>query len=179
MAAETHVSGPLFAVRRRSVFLVAACLGLIVASGCAAPRREPVRISQLTEHGDTRRQASVRLVEEGLDAEMAGASERALSRYHNAIQIDPGNPFAYLALARYYVSVDDPTRALEHLDRAQSLLDPAGSISLRISPHLLGLRGGALAEMGRDAEAERLLARARQLAPSVWGDGRLDPGELR
>jgi Tfp pilus assembly protein PilF len=138
-----------------------------------------VRISQITHQGDMRRQASMRLVVEGLDAELVAAPDRALSRYQRAIQIDPGNPFAYLALARYYVSVDDPARALEYLDRAQSLLDPAGSISLRISPHLLGLRGAALAEMGRDAEAERLLARARQLAPSVWGDGRLDPGELR
>ncbi len=173
------MSGPLCAARRSKVFLVAACLGLIAACGCAVPARAPLRIAQLTERGDTRRQASVRLVEEGLDAEIAGAPERALSRYHNAIQVDPGNPFAYLALARYYVSVDDPTRALEHLDRTRSLLDPDGSFSLRTSPHLLGLRGAALRQMGRDAEAKRLLGRARQLAPAVWGDGRLDAGELR
>jgi tetratricopeptide (TPR) repeat protein len=139
----------------------------------------PVRISQITHYGDTRRQASTRLVVEGLDAEVAASSDRALSRYQRAIQIDPGNPFPYLALARYYVSVDDPTRALEHLDRAQSLLDSSGSISLRTSAHLLGLRGSALEEMGRDAEAAQLLGQARRLAPSVWGDGRLDAAELR
>jgi tetratricopeptide (TPR) repeat protein len=138
-----------------------------------------MRISQITHQGDTRRQASVRLVVEGLDAELAASSDRALSRYQRAIQIDPGNPFAYLALARYYVSVDDPTRALEYLDRVQSLLDSDGSFSLRTSPHLLGLRGNALEQMGRDAEAAQLLAQARRLAPSAWGDGRLDAVELR
>ncbi len=168
-----------FEARRRMVCLAAACLCIIVASSCAVPAGSPVRISQVTHLGDDRRQASVRLVVEGLDAELAASSDRALSRYQRAIQVDPGNPFAYLALARYYVSVDDPTRALEHLDRAQSLLDPNGSFSLRISPHLLGLRGSALEELGRDAEAEQLLGQARRLAPSVWGDGRLDADELR
>jgi hypothetical protein len=33
--------------------------------------------------------------------------------------------------------------------------------------------------MGRDAEAAQLLEKARRLAPSVWGDGRLDAAELR
>ncbi len=168
-----------FEARRRIVCLAAVWLCSIVASSCAVPAGPPVRISQVTHLGDTRRQASVRLVVEGLDAELAASSDRALSRYQRAIQVDPGNPFAYLALARYYVSVDDPTRALEHLDRAQSLVDPNGSFPPRISPHLLGLRGSALEQLGRDAEAERLLARARQLAPSVWGDGRLDADELR
>ena len=171
-----------FEARPRGVFLAAVCLWIIVASGCVGPPGPsggPLRISEITHLGDTRRQASMRLVVEGLDAELVTASDRALSRYQRAIQIDPGNPFAYLALARYYVSVDDPTRALEHLDRAQSLLVSGGSISLRTSPHLLGLRGSALEEMGRDAEAARLLAQARRLAPSVWGDGRLDAAELR
>ena len=168
-----------FEARLRSVCLAAVGVSIIVVSGCAGPSGPPVRISQITHLGDTRRQASMRLVVEGLDAELAVETDRALSRYQRAIQIDPGNPFAYLALARYYVSVDDPTRALEHLDRAQSLLEPDGSISLRVSPHLLGLRGAALEQMGRNAEAKRLLGQARQLAPFVWGDGRLDAGELR
>jgi len=173
------VSALPFEARRRIVCLAAVWLCIIVASSCAVPASSPVRISQVTHLGDTRRQASVRLVVEGLDAELAASSDRALSRYQRAIQVDPGNPFAYLALARYYVSVDDPTRALEHLDRAQSLVDPSGSFPPRISPHLLGLRGSALEELGRDAEAEQLLGQARRLAPSVWGDGRLDADELR
>ena len=119
------------------------------------------------------------LIVEGLDAERGAPSQRALSRYEQAIRIDPGNPFAYLALARHYVSSRDPQRALEHLDRAQSLLDPESPFSRRTQPHLLGLRGSALAEMGQRSKAEGLLAHARQLAPNVWKDGRLDAHELR
>jgi tetratricopeptide (TPR) repeat protein len=168
-----------FDKRSRAVCLTVVCLTVIIAGGCAGPTRAPVRISQITDHGDTRRRASMRLVVEGLDAELAASSDRALSRYQRAIQVDPGNPFAYLALARYYVSVDDPARTLEYLDRVRSLLDSGGSFSLRTSAHLLGLRGRALQQMGRDAEAAQLLEKARRLAPSVWGDGRLDAAELR
>jgi tetratricopeptide (TPR) repeat protein len=121
----------------------------------------------------------MRLVVEGLDAEIASAPQRAISRYELAIQIDPGNPFTYLTLARYYAAIADPERALEHLDRAQSLLDPDAALYRSAEPHLRGLRGRVLAEAGRLAEAELLLAEARRLAPSVWGDGRLDASELR
>ena len=72
-------------------------------------------MTEIDHLGDARRQASMRLVVEGLDAEIAAAPERALSRYQRAIQIDPGNPFAYLTLARYYAAIADPERALEHL----------------------------------------------------------------
>jgi tetratricopeptide (TPR) repeat protein len=121
----------------------------------------------------------MRLVVEGLDAEIASMPQRALSRYQRAIQIDSGNPFVYLALARYYAAIADPERTLEHLDRTQSLLDPDGALYRSAEPHLRGLRGRALAEAGRSADAEPLLADARRLAPSVWGDGRLDAIELR
>jgi tetratricopeptide (TPR) repeat protein len=121
----------------------------------------------------------MRLVVEGLEAEIASAHQRALSRYQRAIQIDSGNPFVYLVLARYYAEIADPERTLEHLDRAQSLLDPDGTLYRGAEPHLRGLRGWALAEEGRSADAEPLLAEARRLAPSVWGDGRLDASELR
>ncbi len=121
----------------------------------------------------------MRLVVEGLDAEIASMPQRALSRYQRAIQSDSGNPFVYLALARYYAAIADSERALEHLDRAQSLLDPDGALYRSVEPHLRGLRGRALAVAGRSAVAELLLAEARQLAPAVWGDGRLDASELR
>jgi tetratricopeptide (TPR) repeat protein len=104
---------------------------------------------------------------------------RALSRYERAIQIDPGNPFAFLTLARYYAAIADPERALEHLDRAQSLLDPDGTLYRGAEPHLRGLRGWALADAGRPVEAGVLLSEARSLAPSVWDDGRLAASELR
>lgn len=157
--------------------------GIALVGGCAAPTRAPrgaaLRISEIDQIGDARRQASMRLVVEGLDAEIASTPQRALSRYQRAIQIDSGNPFAYLALARYYAEIADSERALGHLDRAQSLLDPDGGLYRSSEPHLLGLRGWALADADRSADAEPLLAEAGRLAPSVWGDGRLDARELR
>jgi tetratricopeptide (TPR) repeat protein len=163
---------------------IAAGLGwLIIATGCAgmfaARRTGSLRLSEIIHVGDARRQASMGFIVEGLDAEMRAPSPRALGRYEQAIRIDPGNPFAYLALARHYVSAGDPQRALENLSRAQSFFDPDGPLSPRIQPHLLGLRGSAFEEMGRRSEAMQLLARARQLAPEVWEDGHLDAGELR
>lgn len=156
---------------------------LALVGGCAAPTRAPrgaaLRISEIDQLGDARRRASMRLVVEGLDAEIASAPQRALSRYQRAIQIDSGNPFVYLALARYYAAIADPERAFEHLDRAQSLLDPEDALYRSAEPHLRGLRGQALAEAGRLADAEPFLAEARRLARSVWGDGRLDASELR
>jgi len=157
--------------------------GIALIGGCAGPARAPrgaaLRISELVHVGDARQQASVRLVVEGLDAEIASTPQRALSRYERAIQIDPSNPFAYLALARYYAATADIERASEHLDRTRSLLDPDSGLYWGAEPHLLGLRGWALAGAGELAEAGPLLAEARRLAPSVWGDGRLDPSELR
>lgn len=163
------------------VILVGSGIGLI--GGCAGPIRGPrggaLRIAELDPVGDARHQASMRLVVEGLDAELASAPQRALSRYERAIQIDPGNPFAYLVLARYYAGLADSDRALQNLDRAQSLLDPSAAVYRSAEPHLLGLRGWALAEAGRSTEADPLLAQARRLAPPVWGDGRLEASELR
>jgi tetratricopeptide (TPR) repeat protein len=174
---------------RASALLVAwgwaALFGAAVGpiGGCAglarAPRGEALRISELTQAGDARHQASMRLVLEGLDAELASSPQRALSRYENAIKIDPSNPFAYLTLARYYAANTDSERALQHLDRAGSLLDPSTAVYRSAEAHLLGLRGWAFAEAGRSMEAGPLLADARRLAPSVWGDGRLDASELR
>lgn len=156
---------------------------IALVGGCAGPSRAPrgaaLRISELERLGDARRQASTQLAAEGLEAEIASAPQRALSRYRRAIQIDSGNPFVYLALARYYAEIADLEHTLEHLDRTQSLLDPDGALYRSAEPHLRGLRGWALAEAGQSADAEPLLAEARRLAPSVWGDGRLDASELR
>jgi tetratricopeptide (TPR) repeat protein len=156
------------------ITLIGGCAGPILG-----PRGAALRIAEIEHLGDARRRASVRMVAEGLDAEIASTPQRAISRYELAIQIDPGNPFAYLALARYYAEIADHERALEHLDRAQSLLDPESALYRGAEPHLRGLRGWALAQAGRSADAGPLLSEARRLAPSVWGDGRLDASELR
>jgi tetratricopeptide (TPR) repeat protein len=173
----------MLALRPLAAAVSVAWFGIALVGGCAGPSRAPrdaaLRIAEIDHLGDARRQASMRLVVEGLDAEIASMPQRALSRYQSAIVIDPGNPFVYLALARYYAAVADPERALEHLDRAQSLLDPDSTLYRRAEPHLLGLRGWALAAKGRSADAGPLLEEASQLAPSVWRDGRLDASELR
>jgi tetratricopeptide (TPR) repeat protein len=151
--------------------------------GCAGPfvgpRAEALRISELERVGTARHQASMDLVVEGLDAELGSSPQRARGRYERAIQIDPSNAFAYLALSRYYAALGDSGRALQHLERAESLLDPGAPVYRSVEPHLLGLRGWALAAAGRTAQADPLLADARRLAPSVWGDGRLEASELR
>jgi tetratricopeptide (TPR) repeat protein len=183
MATEASVNRAVLASRPLVAAVSVAWVWIALVGGCAGPTRGPretvLRISEVGHLGDARRQASVRLVVEGLDAEISSTPERALSRYQRAIQIDPGNPFAYLAHARYYAAVADSERALEHLDRAKSLLDPDGVLYRATEPHLLGLRGWALAEAGRSVDAGPLLAEARRLAPSVWSDGRLDASELR
>lgn len=138
-----------------------------------------MRLSELSSEGDATRRASLRLVSRGLEADALAQGQRALGHYERAIQIDPTNPFAYLVLARHYVEASDPERALEYLDQAELLIDAEGLRSPRVEPHLLGLRGAALASTGRVVEASDLLARARELAPSVWGDARLSADELR
>jgi len=128
----------------------------------------------------------------GLEYAAAGRSDRALIEYERAVQMDASNPIAYLALARHYLELGDPLRALRNLDQAELLLglEPGderlrsqsravdGTI-VRIEPHLDGLRGGALLALGREAEARPLLERARQNAPEVWGDAQLSAEELR
>jgi tetratricopeptide (TPR) repeat protein len=163
---------------------VAVSTGLALAVGCAALRRPyipegPLRVSELVAEGDAARRASVRLVLRGLDADAEAREHLALSQYERAIRVDPTNPFAYLAIARHRAHAGDSLRALEYLDQVEILLDSQQSRSPRVEPHLLGLRGVALEDTGRRDEAVALLTRARQLAPSVWGDGRLSAGELR
>jgi tetratricopeptide (TPR) repeat protein len=183
MVEEASVNRAMLVLRPLAAVVLVAWASIALVGGCAGPARAPreavLRITEIDQLGDARRQASMRLVVEGLDAEIASTPQRALSRYQRAIQIDPGNPFAYLALARYYAAIADPERALEHLERTQSLLDPDGALYRSAEPHLRGLRGWALAEAGRSADAGPLLAEARRLAPSVWRDGRLDASELR
>jgi tetratricopeptide (TPR) repeat protein len=153
---------------------------LLLALACAGPRvaEAPLRIAEL-EGGDAARRASLRLVVEGLDADVEGQARLALGHYERALQVDPGNPLAYLALARHALEHGDPARALEALDQAELLLESQGERSESVEPHLIGLRGGAAAAEGRASEAAVLLANADALAPSVWGDGRLDADELR
>ncbi len=97
--------------RRLALFVL-----LVGVAGCAGPSRfsrEPVRLSDLASEGDPARRASLRLVTRGLDSDSGGQAQLALSQYERAIQVDPNNPFAYLAIARHHVERGDPELGLQ------------------------------------------------------------------
>lgn len=161
--------------------LIAALLG-----GCAfplggrfGPGAPPFRLSQVADHGDAATRASMRLVLSGLDEDQALRPAQALALYERALQVDPNNPFAYLALARHHVDGSDPRRALAFLDKADALLANSEFRSDGLEAHLVGLRGAALHASHRVGDALPLLERARELSPAVWDDARLDASELR
>jgi tetratricopeptide (TPR) repeat protein len=174
MAAPKPVSGLVSPLR---ILVGLALLGL---AGCAghSPREAggALRLSEVRPT-DPARRASIGLCLDGLAADAEGRPSSALNHYSRAIQIDPNNPYAYLALARHEVEVGDARRALEYLDLAESLLAAEGALSPRVEPHLDGLRGAALEATDRNGSVE--LTRAEHSAPGVWGDGRLSAQELR
>jgi tetratricopeptide (TPR) repeat protein len=160
--------------------------GALVAlsSGCAlrfAPppgaRVASLRISDAALEGDATRRASLRLVLKGLDEDDDGRAATARSSYERAIQIDPTNPYAYLALARHEVDAERWRRALEALDQAELLF--ASESAPGVEAHIAGLRGAAGLGKGYGDDAELLLDRATRIAPEVWADGRLSADELR
>lgn len=146
--------------------------GMLV--GCAsltrAPREEPFRISQIAGEGDAARRASTRLVLGGLEAEASGHSERGRSLFERALQVDPNNPYAFLALARNAQERGAMTQCEHFVEQAEALLRledaPPG-----VFVHVQGLRG----ILGSPQQ----LRAAEEASPTVWGDGRLDARELR
>lgn len=169
-------------VYRSSAIVLFACLFGVSACthlGGREPEMQPLRLSQLAAEGDAARRASLRLVVEGLDADVARDSGRAQSRYQRALVVDATNPYAYLAISRQHVEAHDFERALQFLDRAEALLRMQGELADEVAVHLDGLRGGALYDAGDVEASAPLLDRARSLAPSVWGDGELQADELR
>jgi tetratricopeptide (TPR) repeat protein len=174
-------------VRSKSVVLLACVVScLVFIASCAirfggrtASTVEPLRISEVVDVGDPARRASLRIVMNGLEADVAGDSDRALGTYEEAIRVDPTNPYAYLAIARHHAEAHDPEWALSFLDKADSLFRAEGGPSLRVEPHLVGLRGQALYASGEVDAALPLLQQAWSSAPDVWDDGRLSADELR
>jgi tetratricopeptide (TPR) repeat protein len=116
---------------------------------------------------------------DGLDADEAGRRDSALVLYERALQVDPINPYAYLAIARHRVEGEDPESALPFLDKAETLLESRGELSLGAEAHITGLRGTVLLATGRRSEAFQHFEEARTLDPLTWSDGRLSPSELR
>jgi len=155
------------------------CCGLLLLVGCAAGSgQRGLGFEDAAMRGDPQRRASMRLVIEGINADQTGDTRRALSRYERSLQIDSGNPYAHLALARHFIELDDTSRGLVHLDQARTMFEDAGPISPLLESHLQGLRGSALRSEGRLAAAQPMLDHAARLAPDLWDDGRLDADEL-
>lgn len=162
-----------------------ALLALLVLGGCsvaAGPGMRPAepafRVSEVAGQGDPARRASMRLVLQGLDDDAAWRPAVAIGAYERALQVDPNNPYAWLALARHEVEHGDPQQALAQLDKAEALLDAEGA-SRGAWVHVQGLRGEALRAAGSQARALPYLEEARRRAPDVWADGSLDASELR
>jgi len=176
---------------------LAALLALPLVAACAAPlapapsrprptppparpaAAPPFRLAALAGEGDAARRASVRLVLDGLEADQAGDAAGATTLYQRALQVDPANPYAYLALARSQLERGDPARALSFLDKAEALLSAQRARDPSVEALIVGMRAEALGDTGREQEAAPLRARARALAPKTWSDGRLDAAELR
>lgn len=159
--------------------VLALALG-VASAGCRIPAGpgfpgESLQLSQLASSGDPARRASMRLVIAGLDADERGRGPEASSSYQRALQVDPNNPYAWLALARQEVFDGDPDRGLAHLDKAQALLGTDG----RAAAHLAGIRGAGLVAIGKRPLGAPFLREARELDPAAWSDGQLDASELR
>jgi hypothetical protein len=155
----------------------------LASAGCVGRRPgvgtvEPIRASEMLDSPDPARRASTRLVIQGLDADASFDPVRARGSYERAIQVDPTNPMAYLALARHDIDAMEGQRALQLLEQAAALFEAEGLRVDRVGVQLMGLRGRAFEIVGEDGGPE-LVDRAAALAPEVWGDGDLTPEELR
>jgi tetratricopeptide (TPR) repeat protein len=163
---------------------LALCLLAAFSTGCAvlgslAVPGGALRLTELVNEGDAARRASMRLTLKGLDEDTAGQFDQARASFEQALRVDGLNPYAYLALARHYAEGPDPERTESYLQQTESLLTSQNQLDDRVQAHLTGLRGVALWTQGYSAEASPYLQHARRLAPTVWGDGRLDAAELR
>lgn len=169
---------------RRGLLALVILLAFAGAGACVGPRSPrgsaaPLRLGALADHGDAARRASMGLVLDGLDADAAGRPASAATLYERALQVDPTNPWAYLALARHRAEGLNPAQALPVLDQAETLLRHEEAWGPRVEAHLTGLRGMVMLANGASPEGQERLRRARELAPAVWNDGRLDAAELR
>jgi Tfp pilus assembly protein PilF len=164
------------------MFLTLLCL--VVAGGCVrGPEKSesvaPMRVSEMIGDSDPARRASIRLVLQGLEADENFERERARGSYERAVQVDPTNPFAYLALARHELDGRNAEGAMELIDQAAALFEAEGLRNDRVGALLVGLRGRAYQSTGRGEDGNLYLERARVLAPDVWSDGYLSPAEMR
>jgi tetratricopeptide (TPR) repeat protein len=172
---------------RRASLLLLLCFGCIgvLSTGCAGVESwlrpapvAPARVSEAMAESSGARRASLRLVMDGLESDEQGSPVRAQGSYERALQVDPTNPYAFLALARHYNEVGETERAHDFLDQAVAQFEVQGEVAPDVDVLLVGLRGEIYRAGGQDTRAFPLLEEARGLAPDTWGDGHLSAGEL-
>jgi tetratricopeptide (TPR) repeat protein len=161
-----------------TVLSLAACVGLEFG-GMRVVHEEPLTVSGALGQVDSTRDASLRLVIEGLDEETAGRPARALASYQRAVRVDSTNAFAYLALARHHLEASSPEEASAFLDQARSLFERSRGLGSRIDVWDIGLRAGIDRQLGRHERANLRFEMARELSREIWDDERLSSHELR
>ncbi len=143
------------------------------------PPAPPLTASAAIGRYDARRDASLRLVIAGLEADSVGDRSRALASYQRAVRLDATNPIAFLALARHHVASGNPEDASAFLDQARALFESEGEVGASVDVFGLGLRAWIDRAQGRDAEADSRFDAARELSPEIWNDELLSADELR
>lgn len=143
------------------------------------PPEPPLTASASLGRYDARRDASLRLVITGLEADSVGEAARALASYQRAVRLDATNPIAFLALARHHVAAGDPEEASAFLDQARALFEAGGQTGSAVDVFGLGLRAWIDRAEGRDAEADSRFEAARELSPQIWQDELLSADELK
>ncbi|MFP6655456.1 MAG: tetratricopeptide repeat protein [Myxococcota bacterium] len=159
---------------------LAGCAGVPSStSTLTSAGKVPLTVSRALGHLDSTRDASLRLVIAGLDADTAGRPGRALASYQRAVRVDPTNPFAFLALARHHLEGASVDEAGAFLDQARSLFENSRGLGDAFDTFGIGLRAGIARERGRGDEAALNFELARILSPEIWNDEWLSPAELR
>lgn len=143
------------------------------------PPEPPLTASASLGRYDARRDASLRLVIAGLDADSVGDASRAIASYQRAVRLDATNPVAFLALARHHVATGHPEEAGAFLDQARALFEAEGETGSSVDVFGLGLRAWIDRAEGHDAEADARFEAARQLSPEIWNDELLSADELK
>lgn len=144
-----------------------------------APVEPPLTASAALGRYDARRDASLRLVIAGLDADAAGDPARGLASYQRAVRLDATNPIAFLALARHHVANGDPEEASAFLDQARALFESEGELGSSVDVFGIGLRAWIDRAEGHDAEADSRFQAARELSPEIWRDELLSADEMK
>ena len=159
--------------------VLAGCASLGVPYAPIGPGARPLTASRAIGMGDETRDASLRMVIDGLDEDEAGRPSRALALYQRAVRVDSTNAFAYLALARHHVEYGSAREASAFLDQARSLFEAEGQLGPSVDVWGIGLRAWIDRGIDEDRRADSRFEAARALSPDIWADELLSAEELR